>query len=384
MPALSPTMTEGNIATWKVKEGDSYSAGDVLLEIETDKATMDVEAQDDGIMVKIMTQDGSKAVQVGTRIAVVAEAGDDISSLEIPADEQPKQPAAAPKQESAAQPEQQSQPEKKREAAPNTSDKTFEQRYPLLPSVGHLVKQHGLGKEDVNKIKPTGPGGRLLKGDVLAYVGSIKSETPGIVSARFDKLSHLDLSNISVAPKKEAPKEAPASKESAKAPVKETLELKVPISMGKVLEVQKKIQSTLGVFLPISTFISRAADVANSELPLPARAPTANELFDQVLGLDKLKATSSQGFYLPQIAAIPPASLLAPQRSSPKKKDIIDILAAPSKKPARQQGIPTIPGLSSGANVFSLVVPKAEEARAKAFLERCKLILEEEPGRLVL
>ncbi|MBH1945568.1 biotin/lipoyl-binding protein, partial [Erythrobacter sp. YJ-T3-07] len=59
MPALSPTMTEGNIATWKVKEGDEFAAGDVLLEIETDKASMDVEAQDDGIMMKIFTGDGS-------------------------------------------------------------------------------------------------------------------------------------------------------------------------------------------------------------------------------------------------------------------------------------------------------------------------------------
>lgn len=56
MPALSPTMTEGNIAAWKVKEGDEFSAGDVLLEVETDKAQMDVEAQDDGIMAKIMVR----------------------------------------------------------------------------------------------------------------------------------------------------------------------------------------------------------------------------------------------------------------------------------------------------------------------------------------
>jgi pyruvate/2-oxoglutarate dehydrogenase complex dihydrolipoamide acyltransferase (E2) component len=54
MPALSPTMTEGNIASWKVKEGDEFVAGDVLLEVETDKAQMDVEAQDDGVMAKIL------------------------------------------------------------------------------------------------------------------------------------------------------------------------------------------------------------------------------------------------------------------------------------------------------------------------------------------
>lgn len=58
MPALSPTMTEGNIASWKIKEGDSFSAGDVLLEIETDKAQMDVEAQDDGILAKITVCQG--------------------------------------------------------------------------------------------------------------------------------------------------------------------------------------------------------------------------------------------------------------------------------------------------------------------------------------
>ena len=68
MPAMSPTMTEGNIASWKVKEGDSFSTGDVLLEIETDKASMDVEAADDGVMFKIFAEDGSKSVQVGTRI----------------------------------------------------------------------------------------------------------------------------------------------------------------------------------------------------------------------------------------------------------------------------------------------------------------------------
>jgi pyruvate dehydrogenase E2 component (dihydrolipoamide acetyltransferase) len=79
MPAMSPTMTEGGIAEWKKKEGDSFSAGDVLVEIETDKATIDVEAQEDGILAKIISQDGAKGVQVGATIAVLAEEGDDLS-----------------------------------------------------------------------------------------------------------------------------------------------------------------------------------------------------------------------------------------------------------------------------------------------------------------
>ncbi|KAM6527002.1 pyridoxine biosynthesis protein [Fusarium solani] len=380
---LSPTMTEGNIASWKVKEGESFSAGDVLLEIETDKATMDVEAQDDGVMVKIMTADGSKAVQVGSRIAVIAEAGDDISSLEIPADEQPKaQPSQATKETAPTE----SKPAEKKSAPKPTGTGTYEHKYPLLPSVGHLVKEKGLSEDDVRKIKGTGPHGRLLKGDVLAYLGAINPDTPAANESNFNALTHLDLSNIKIAEKK-APKEAPKEAAPApKAPVIENLELSIPVSLSKVIEVQNKIQDTLGVFLPISTFVGRAAEVANDALPALKRAPTTDELFDQVLGLDKVKAVKgSRGVYLPQISAIPPASLLAPKPAARKHTDIIDILAAPSKKAAPKPAtIRTVPGMSSGANLFTLVVPKAEEERAQIFLERCKVILEEEPGRLVL
>ncbi|KPM37310.1 hypothetical protein AK830_g9258 [Neonectria ditissima] len=388
MPALSPTMTEGNIASWKVKDGETFSAGDVLLEIETDKATMDVEAQDDGVMVKIMTKDGSKAVQVGSRIAVIAEAGDDASAVEIPAEpvkEAPKETAAA-----AAAPEANESKSTENKAAPKPAGNgTYEHNYPLLPSVGHLIKEKGISKEDVSKIKGTGPHGRLLKGDVLASLGSINAKTPGAIEARFNTLSHLDLSNIKVAEKKApAPKETPKEAASApKAPVIENLEISVPVSLAKVVEVQNKIQDTLGVFLPISTFIGRAAEMANDGLPRAPRAPTSSELFDQVLGLDKVKAAKgSRGVYLPQISAIPPASLFAPQSAASKKTDIIDILAAPRKKKSASQpgAVRAVPGMSSGPNVFSLVVPKAEEERAQIFLERCKVILEEEPGRLVL
>src|SRR5271168_3809806 len=113
MPALSPTMTEGNIAKWSVKEGDSFSAGDVLLEIETDKASMDVEAQDDGILAKITQPDGAKGIQVGTRIGIIAEPGDDLSSLEIPEEEAS---AALPKKE-ASKPSTSEESESQREAA---------------------------------------------------------------------------------------------------------------------------------------------------------------------------------------------------------------------------------------------------------------------------
>jgi pyruvate/2-oxoglutarate dehydrogenase complex dihydrolipoamide acyltransferase (E2) component len=389
-------MTEGNIAAWRVKEGEKFSAGDVLLEIETDKATMDVEAQEDGILMKIMQGDGSKAVQVGTRIAVVAEEGDDISSLEIPADVSPQrtQTAEAPnvyETQTSATPEPEAAPPSTAgpKAAAKPGAKTMKHNYPLLPSVAHLLKENGLDESAINSITPTGPNGRLLKGDVLAYLGKINAKTPSEISSRFDKASHLDLSNIKVAkapePKKPLQEAAPAP---PPAPVKSLVT--VPVSLSAVIEAQQKIQKSLGVFLPLSTFIGRAAEIANDELPLPAgHQPTADELFNQVLGLDKVAAGPkvSRGSYIPQIAAIPPASAALPTTRSTaaaKKMDIIDILAGTSKPKRAAKATTMLPGASTGPNVFSLQVPKAEERRALVFLERVKLVLENEPGRLVL
>lgn len=369
-------MTEGTIANWKVKEGEAFSAGDVLLEIETDKATMDVEAQDDGVMMRIVAGQGSKEVQVGSRIAVIAEPGDDISSLEVPADEAPK--SAKPSEPKAAAEEPKAPaPEQKRGGASGSGEQR-EVRYPLLPSVQSLVSQHGLEAE-VSKITPTGPGGRLLKGDVLAYVGAISASAPAAVSSLFDRLSHLDLSNIKVAPPKEpapAAKPAPAAPEAPAPP--RTAEVSLPVSFGRVVETQQRIHESLGTFLPLSTFISRAADAANDELPRAARAPTSNELFDAVLGIE-VPSAGTRGAYAPRIAAVrgvPPAGP-AP------KADIIDILAGTAKKSA-PRAPSAVPGLSTGTNIFSLEVPKAEEKRAGVFLERVKAILENEPGRLVL
>jgi pyruvate dehydrogenase E1 component beta subunit len=101
MPALSPTMTEGNLAKWVVKEGDTVSAGDVIAEIETDKATMEVEAVDEGTVGKIVVSEGTEGVQVNVVIAYLLEEGEDASS--IPADGG-SAPASAPVAEPAPAP----------------------------------------------------------------------------------------------------------------------------------------------------------------------------------------------------------------------------------------------------------------------------------------
>ena len=380
-------MTEGNIASWRIKEGEKFAAGDVLLEIETDKATMDVEAQEDGLLVKITHGDGSKGVQVGTRIAVLAEEGDDISSLEIPAEEtspqQQPQASEAPKEEAQSSKPAESAPSETPSPAPRKEGKPQKQTYPLLPSVAHLIKENGIDEAKVGDITPTGPNGRLLKGDVLAYLGKVNASVPSDISTRFEKLSHLDLSNIKVAKAKAPePKKADAPVPAPEPAAAQILSLTLPISLHEVAKVQKKIQDTLGVHMPLSAFITRAVDLANDELPLSATKPTADQLFNQVLGLHEAGPAASRGFYFPQVEAQSPTSFAA-RRPSGRKSDIIDILAG------RARATPALPsltpvGISGGINAFSLAVPKAEEKRAKAFLERIKLVLETEPGRLVL
>lgn len=394
MPALSPTMTEGNIASWKVKEGDTFSAGDVLLEIETDKASMDVEAQDDGLMAKIIQGDGSKGVQVGARIGVIAEPGDDLSSLEIPPEENSAKPS--PEKETPkpkpAESDSESSP-KSRSSLPTeppaqkTSGPPKKQTYPFLPSVGHLIHENGLEASVVDKITPSGPNSRLLKGDVLAYLGSISSAYPAELSKGIEKRTHLDLSNIKLAPPPAASK---PSKEAAAIPeqIQKDFEVAVPISMKAVIEVQKRIQSTLGVFMPLSTFIARATDVANDNLPRSKHSqPTTDELFSQVLGLNKVSSGGgSRGAFLPQITALPDMSLSqTPIRSQAKTNDIIDILSGKSRssKPSFAATKP-VSGVSASVNVFSVKVPKGDEKRAEVFLQRVKTVLEGEPGRLVL
>src|SRR5947207_9137233 len=92
MPALSPTMTEGKIARWIKSEGDTVRAGDVLAEIETDKATMEVEAVDEGVLAKIVIPEGTDHVAVNTPIALIAENGEDVGA----ADAKPRRPQPAP------------------------------------------------------------------------------------------------------------------------------------------------------------------------------------------------------------------------------------------------------------------------------------------------
>ncbi len=166
MPALSPTMTEGNLAKWLKKEGDEVKSGDVIAEIETDKATMEVEAVDEGTLGKIIVQEGTQGVAVNQVIALLLEEGEDASALEGGGGEKP-----APKAE-ATKPEAKSEsaapaPKSNGAQAPAQSPAQSGNRIFASPLAKRMAEQSGL---DLSQIQGSGPNGRIVKHDVEAAI----------------------------------------------------------------------------------------------------------------------------------------------------------------------------------------------------------------------
>ncbi|VWX57213.1 pyruvate dehydrogenase complex dihydrolipoamide acetyltransferase [Sphingorhabdus sp. 109] len=168
MPALSPTMEEGTLAKWLVKEGDSISSGDLLAEIETDKATMEFEAIDEGVIAKILVAEGTDNVKVGDVIAIIAEEGEDVGDAKA---------APAPKAEKAAEPAAQKEepapaPKPAPKASPAPTPKAAAQsgddRLKISPLARRLAEQKGV---DLSAVTGSGPGGRIVKADIDAAEG---------------------------------------------------------------------------------------------------------------------------------------------------------------------------------------------------------------------
>ena len=186
MPALSPTMEEGTLAKWLVKPGDTVSAGDIMAEIETDKATMEFEAVDEGTIASIAVEAGTEGVKVGTVIAILAEEGEDVdeaaaaapSGDEEPAEEKPAKDESEDKSEAAKAAPRESaksarasvETDTKAPAAPKDDSG---ERIIASPLARRIAEQNGV---DLSTITGSGPRGRIVKADVeSAEGGSAKS-----------------------------------------------------------------------------------------------------------------------------------------------------------------------------------------------------------------
>ena len=165
MPALSPTMEEGTLSKWLVKEGDQVSSGDLLAEIETDKATMEIEAVEEGTIVKLLVPEGNSNVKVNKPIAILLEEGEDLSSLNNYTDttDQTSNNKSIEKNREAIIGDLGAQKEKKIEQP---------EKIKSSPLARRLSKKLNI---DLNQISGSGPNGRIIKKDIENYVKDSKS-----------------------------------------------------------------------------------------------------------------------------------------------------------------------------------------------------------------
>ncbi|KAL0696464.1 hypothetical protein Bca4012_063644 [Brassica carinata] len=197
MPSLSPTMTEGNIARWLKKEGDKVAPGEVLCEVETDKATVEMECMEEGYLAKIVKAEGSKEIQVGEVIAITVEDEEDIGKFKdytpsstddgTPRKAEPASPKTdaappAPNEEKASPPE------------PKTSKPSVPHRVFASPLARKLAEDNNV---PLSSIKGTGPEGRIVKADIEDYLASGGKEATAKQSKATDsKVPALDYVDI--------------------------------------------------------------------------------------------------------------------------------------------------------------------------------------------
>jgi pyruvate dehydrogenase E2 component (dihydrolipoamide acetyltransferase) len=191
MPALSPTMTSGNLASWLKKEGDSVLAGDTIAQVETDKATVDFEVLDDGIVVRLLVADGASDLAVGTPVAVLFEAAEHVAAFKdyVPtaaapaaaAPAPPKPAAAAPAVAPAAAPA--AAAPAAAAAAPKAAAKSAavgSGRAPASPLARRMAAAAAL---DISTVTGSGPNGRVIAADVEAAAAAAAAAPAAPVAA---------------------------------------------------------------------------------------------------------------------------------------------------------------------------------------------------------
>ena len=197
MPALSPTMEEGTLAKWLVKEGDTVSSGDILAEIETDKATMEFEAVDEGKIAKILVPEGSDGVKVGTPIAILAGEGEEVSAQPSPpsggegkrsAGEQgeggqkaPPSPGGGETPPAPSKPATPPSPSAAAAASPSPpKGGEGQERIKASPLARRLADAQGI---DLSTLKGSGPGGRIVRADLGKGAGGAMAAPAGQAAA---------------------------------------------------------------------------------------------------------------------------------------------------------------------------------------------------------
>ncbi|MEG8016692.1 pyruvate dehydrogenase complex dihydrolipoamide acetyltransferase [Sphingomonas sp. LR55] len=356
MPALSPTMEEGTLAKWLIKEGDVVKSGDLMAEIETDKATMEFEAVDEGTVVKILVAEGTDNVKVGTVIAIIAEEGEDASSVSsAPAKSETPEPAA---KESEAKPDPKDPNDTGSEARPveRTEASAEDHGRPAdagPASSGDRVKASPLARRlaadkgiDLGAVAGSGPKGRIVKADVesakpgaapvaakteAAAPTAAAAPAPAAKPATVPDIPHeaTKLSNV----RKTIARRLTESKQTVP-----HIYLTVNIRLDALLKLRGELNKSLesrGVKLSVNDLLIKAQAVALMQVP------TCNVMFtpDQLITFQRadisVAVSTPSGLITPIIVGADTASLSS---ISTQMKDLAARARDGKLKPEEYQG----------------------------------------------
>ncbi|KAI8243417.1 Dihydrolipoyllysine-residue acetyltransferase component of pyruvate dehydrogenase complex [Colletotrichum sp. SAR 10_96] len=328
MPALSPTMTAGNIGAWQKKPGDSIAPGDVLVEIETDKAQMDFEFQEEGVIAKILKDAGEKDVAVGNPIAILVDEGTDVAAFEgfTAADAGGDAAKPAPKEEAKEESKSAPPPAPEPESAPedNSPSGKLESALDRFPNASFgaitLAKEKGINIKDV---KGSGKGGKITEEDVKKAASSPAAAAGPVAS--YEDIPISGMRKVIASRLQESTQNNPHFYVSSS------------ISVSKLLKLRQALNSTAdGKYkLSVNDFLIKAIGVASKKVP-QANSSWRGDVIRQHNTVDVSVAVSTPtGLITPIVTAVEGRGL---EGISTEVKKLAKLARDGKLKPEQYQG----------------------------------------------
>jgi len=358
MPALSPTMTEGKLSKWVKKIGDEIQSGDVIAEIETDKATMEVESAEDGILGKIVIEEGTEGVAVNTVIGIILEEGENLDDINDKSKDENK-PIAAKK-------ETPQQTAEKREVLERIDESVAGDRIFASPLARRIAKDKNI---DLAQVKGSGPRGRIIKEDVENFkpgIGNIAKPASGNVSAPAVNRNSSSVSALAIADAFKLPYEVVPHSMMRKTIANRLLESKqnvphyyltIECNLDKIMRLREEINTAAGGEFKISVndFIIKAAGMAQAKVP-DANVAWEDDMMLKYKRADVSVAVSTPtGLITPIVKDVPSKSLKA---ISAEIKSLAEKARAGKLMPEEYQGgTMTVSNLGMyGVDVFTAIL----------------------------
>ncbi|KAL3528607.1 hypothetical protein ACH5RR_007929 [Cinchona calisaya] len=300
MPSLSPTMTEGNIARWLKKEGDKISPGEVLCEVETDKATVEMECMEEGYLAKILKGDGASGIKVGEVIAITVEDEEDVSKFKDfkPAESDSATPVkepstpSPPKEEVAREPVTATEPKvSKPSAAPTAEGRIF-----ASPLARKIAEEHNV---PLSNVKGTGPDGVIVKADIEDYLASGKeAPAPKVATATAASIDYADIPHSQI-------RKVTASRLLLSKQTIPHYYLTVDTCVDKLMELRSQLNSLQeasgGKRISVNDLVIKAAALALRKVP-QCNSSWTNDYIRQYHNVNiNVAVQTDNGLYVPVI-----------------------------------------------------------------------------------